>query len=381
MTAFRFTLKKSEQRARLGVLETAHGTIHTPVFMPVGTAGTVKALTNDMVKATGAEIILGNTYHLMLRPGAERVARLGGLHCFMKWDRPILTDSGGFQVMSLKGLRKITEKGVDFRSHLDGSLYHLTPERAVEIQHLLGSTITMVLDECTPFPATHKEAQVSMERSMRWAERCRTAFDARAGYGLFGIVQGSTYADLREISTKALISNGFEGYAIGGLAVGEGQQAMFDTLDVTTPHLPADKPRYLMGVGKPRDIVGAVFRGVDMFDCVIPTRSGRLARAYTSYGEVNLRNARYAEDIRPLDEACRCYACSNHSRAYLHHLFKAGEMLGPVLLSWHNVHYYQDLMRQIRQHLAGGTYGVFHEHFMATYPDGNVNQPRANGNG
>lgn len=380
MTHFRYTLHKTEGAARLGVVHTAHGDIRTPAFMPVGTAGTVKALTNDMVAATGADIILGNTYHLMLRPGAERVAKLGGLHTFMNWKKPILTDSGGFQVMSLKGLRKITEKGVDFRSHLDGSLFHLTPERAVEIQHLLGSTITMVLDECTPFPATHREAQVSMERSMRWAERCRAAFDRREGYGLFGIVQGSTYADLREASAKALIATGFEGYAIGGLAVGEGQQAMFDTLDVTTLHLPADKPRYLMGVGKPRDIVGAVRRGVDMFDCVIPTRSGRLARAYTSYGEVNLRNARFAEDARPLDEACACYACAHHTRAYLHHLFRAGEMLGPVLLSWHNIQYYQDLMAHIRRHLADGTFGAFHDGFMASYPDGNVNKT-GHGNG
>lgn len=340
--------------ARAGVLHTAHGPVETPVFMPVGTAGTVKAMTADAVRATGARMVLGNTYHLMLRPGAERVARLGGLHRFMDWHGPILTDSGGYQVMSLAELREMDEGGVTFRSHIDGSRHRLTPERSVEIQRLLGADVTMCLDECTPFPATEQQAAESMRLSMRWAGRCREAFVPRPGHGLFGIVQGGIYPGLRAESVAALRGIGFEGYAIGGLAVGEGQAAMFAVLDVTAPLLPEDAPRYLMGVGTPADLVGAVMRGVDMFDCVIPTRSGRTARAYTSRGVLNLRNARHAEDPRPLDPECRCPTCARHSRAYLHHLFRAEEMLGPMLLTWHNIQYYQDLMRGLRAAILEG---------------------------
>jgi queuine tRNA-ribosyltransferase len=340
--------------ARAGVLHTAHGTVPTPVFMPVGTAGTVKAMTADAVRATGARMVLGNTYHLMLRPGAERIARLGGLHRFMDWHGPILTDSGGFQVMSLSGLRKMDADGVTFQSHIDGSRHRLTPERSVEIQHLLGADVTMCFDECTPFPATHEQAATSMRLSMRWAARSREAFVPRAGHGLFGIVQGSVFPDLRAESVAALTGIGFEGYAVGGLAVGEGQEAMFTTLECTTPLLPTDKPRYLMGVGTPSDLIGAVRRGIDMFDCVMPTRSGRTGRGYTRGGVINIRNARHAEDNRPLDPACTCPACRGHSRAYLHHLFKANEMLGPMLLTWHNIQYYQDLMAELRAGILAG---------------------------
>ncbi len=352
----RWQRQASDGAARAGLLHTAHGVVETPVFMPVGTAGTVKGMTADGVRATGASIVLGNTYHLMLRPGAERVARLGGLHRFMDWPGPILTDSGGFQVMSLAGLRKMDPDGVTFQSHIDGSRHRLTPERSIEIQHLLDATITMSFDECTPFPATHDQAADSMRLSMRWAARGRAAFVPRAGYGLFGIVQGSTYADLRAESVAALTAIGFEGYAVGGLAVGEGQQAMFDTLDVTVPLLPADHPRYLMGVGMPDDLIGAVARGIDMFDCVIPTRSGRMGRAYTSRGPLNLRNARHAEDPAPLDPDCDCPACTRHSRAYIHHLLKADEMLGPILLTWHNLRYYQRLMQRLRGAILAGRF-------------------------
>ncbi|MCA3314556.1 MAG: tRNA guanosine(34) transglycosylase Tgt [Roseomonas sp.] len=340
--------------ARAGVLHTAHGEVPTPVFMPVGTAGTVKAMTADAVRATGARMVLGNTYHLMLRPGAERIARLGGLHRFMDWHGPILTDSGGFQVMSLSGLRKMDADGVTFQSHVDGSRHRLTPERSVEIQHLLGADVTMCFDECTPFPATHEQAATSMRLSMRWAARSREAFVPRAGHGLFGIVQGSVFPDLRAESVAALTDIGFEGYAVGGLAVGEGQDAMFTTLECTTPLLPTDKPRYLMGVGTPSDLIGAVRRGIDMFDCVMPTRSGRTGRGYTRGGVINIRNARHAEDDRPLDPDCVCPACRGHSRAYLHHLFKANEMLGPMLLTWHNIQYYQDLMAELRAGILAG---------------------------
>ena len=343
----KFTIHAACGQARTGTLSTKHGDIRTPAFMPVGTAATVKAMHPEAVAATGADILLGNTYHLMLRPTAERIARMGGLHTFMNWDKPILTDSGGFQVMSLSALRKMTEKAVTFSSHIDGSKHELSPERSMEIQHLLGSTITMALDECTPFPATEDVARTSMELSMRWAQRSTDAFIKRDGYGLFGIVQGSVYEKLRHRSIEALTSIGFDGYAIGGLAVGEGQEMMFSVLDYTTPAMPADKPRYLMGVGKPDDILGAVERGVDMFDCVIPTRSGRNARAYTSIGEINLRNARHADDPRPLDEGTNS-PINKYSRAYLHHLFKADEMLGPMLLTQHNLHYYQELMSGIR---------------------------------
>lgn len=346
----------SDGAARAGTLHTAHGEVPTPVFMPVGTAGTVKAMTADAVRATGARMVLGNTYHLMLRPGAERVARLGGLHRMMDWHGPILTDSGGFQVMSLAGLRKMDEQGVTFQSHIDGSKHRLTPERSVEIQRLLGADVTMCLDECTPFPATEAQAAASMRLSMRWAARCREAFAAREGHGLFGIVQGSTYPDLRAESVDALTGIGFEGYAVGGLAVGEGQETMFAVLDATVPRLPADRARYLMGVGTPADLVGAVRRGIDMFDCVMPTRSGRTGRAYTRRGVLNIRNARHAEDDGPLDPDCGCPACRRHSRAYLHHLFKAGEMLGPMLLTWHNIQYYQDLMAELRQAIIDGRF-------------------------
>ncbi len=348
MTAFAYRIDATNGAARTGVLRTAHGEVPTPAFMPVGTAGTVKAMTADALRATGTSIVLGNTYHLMLRPGAERVAGLGGLHRFMDWPGPILADSGGFQVMSLAKLRKLDADGVTFQSHLDGSTHRLTPERAVEIQHLLDATITMVLDECTSFPATPQQAETSMHLSMRWAQRSLAAFRTRAGYGLFGIVQGSVFPELREESARALVRIGFDGYAVGGLAIGEGQTTTFAVLDATVPHLPQDKPRYLMGVGTPDDIIGAVQRGIDMFDCVIPTRGGRTARAYTSRGVFNLRNARFADDRAPLDASCRCPACVRHSRAYLHHLFKAEEMLGPMLLTWHNVQYYQELMRGLR---------------------------------
>ena len=349
-----FDLQATDGTARAGTIQTAHGAIQTPVFMPVGTAGTVKAMTADAVRSTGASIVLGNTYHLMLRPGAERVARLGGLHKFMDWPGPILTDSGGFQVMSLSKLRKMDKDGVTFQSHLDGASHRLTPARSIEIQHLLDATITMALDECTPFPATHDQARISTTLSMDWARRSKDAFIPRPGYGLFGIVQGSIYPDLREQSAAALTEIGFEGYAIGGLAVGEGQAEMFKVLDFTVPHLPAGRPRYLMGVGTPDDLIGAVSRGVDMFDCVMPTRAGRTARAYTSKGVFNLRNARFADDAAPIDPACDCPACSRHTAAYLHHLFKAEEMLGPMLLTWHNIAYYQSLMRGLRDAVLAG---------------------------
>ncbi len=356
MTGIGFELLKTDGRARRGRVSTAHGVINTPAFMPVGTAATVKAMTNDAVKSTGAEILLGNTYHLMLRPTAERVGQLGGLHRFMNWDKPILTDSGGFQVMSLSDLRTMTEEGVTFKSHLDGSKHHLTPERSIQIQHLLDSNITMCLDECTPFPATEAQAASSMRLSMRWAKRSKDAFVERPGYGLFGIVQGSVYPDLRAESVAALSDIGFDGYAIGGLAVGEGQETMFTVLDFTEPLMVKERPRYLMGVGRPSDLIGAVRRGVDMFDCVMPTRSGRTGQAFVRRGTINIRNARHAHDERPLDEECGCPACRNHSRAYLHHLFKAGEMLGPMLLTWHNLHYYQDLMAELRQAIEDGRF-------------------------
>ncbi len=354
-----WTKAATDGRARAGTLRTAHGDVQTPVFMPVGTAGTVKAMTADAVRSTGAGIVLGNTYHLMLRPGAERVAAMGGLHRMMDWPGPILTDSGGFQVMSLAKLRKLDADGVTFQSHLDGSRHRLTPERSIDIQHKLDATISMVLDECTPFPATEDQARDSMELSLRWAARSKEAFIEREGYGLFGIVQGSTYPDLRRRSADSLVQQGFPGYAVGGLAVGEGQEMMFSVLDSTVPHLPADRPRYLMGVGTPDDLLGAVARGIDMFDCVMPTRAGRTARAYTSRGVMNLRNARFATDDRPLDPDCPCPACSRHSRAYLHHLFRCEEMLGPMLLTWHNLTYYQGLMRGMREAIAEGRLEAF----------------------
>jgi queuine tRNA-ribosyltransferase len=354
VNAFSCSVLAADGFARVGLLHTAHGQIETPAFMPVGTAGTVKAMTADAVRATGAQIVLGNTYHLMLRPGAGRVAALGGLHRLMDWPGPILTDSGGFQVMSLARLRKLDADGVTFQSHIDGSTHRLTPARSIEIQHQLDATISMVLDECTPFPATAPQAQSSMELSLRWAALSQEAFTPRSGYALFGIVQGGVFPGLRAASAKALTHLGFDGYAVGGLAVGEGQETMFAVLDATVPLLPDAAPRYLMGVGKPRDILGAVQRGIDIFDCVIPTRSGRMARAYTSSGAFNLRNARFAEDSAPIDSTCRCPACTRHCRAYLHHLFKAEEMLGPMLLTWHNLTYYQDLMHGLRAAILAG---------------------------
>ena len=365
MTTFGFSVSAADGAARCGRLATAHGEVLTPAFMPVGTAATVKGMAPESVAATGAQIVLGNTYHLMLRPGAERIGRLGGLHRFMNWPGPILTDSGGFQVMSLAKLRKLDETGVTFQSHLDGSSHLLTPERSMEIQRLLDADVTMAFDECTPFPATPGQAADSMELSMRWARRSREAFARRPGYGLFGIVQGGVYPELRARSVEHLLGIGFDGYAIGGLAVGEGQAEMFRILDVTVPLLPADRPRYLMGVAKPSDIVGAVCRGVDMFDCVLPTRSGRTGQAFTRRGTVNIRNARHQDDPRPLDEQCGCPACRHYSRAYLHHLAKAEEVLGLMLLTWHNLQYYQDLMRGLREAVAAGRLAEFVETFSA----------------
>ncbi|NDF12561.1 MAG: tRNA guanosine(34) transglycosylase Tgt [Proteobacteria bacterium] len=359
----RFKISTTSGHARTGVVKTAHGDIRTPAFMPVGTAATVKAMMPESVAATGADILLGNTYHLMLRPTAERIDALGGLHKFMHWDKPILTDSGGFQVMSLAQLRKITEKGVTFQSHIDGSKYELSPERSMEIQHLLGSDITMIFDECTPFPATEKVAEKSMELSLRWARRSKDAYKPRKGYGLFGIVQGSVYHELRKRSAEALIDIGFDGYAIGGLAVGEGQKVMLEVLDYTAPLLPEDKPRYLMGVGKPDDIIEAVRRGIDMFDCVIPTRSGRNGQAFTRYGTLNIKNAKFADDARPLDEKCECPACKDYSRAYLHHLVRSGEILGSMLMTWHNLRFYQDLMAGLRAAIEEGRLDDFEADF------------------
>ena len=369
MSAFGFKLLGRSGGARLGEVRTARGVIRTPAFMPVGTAGTVKALYMDQVKAAGADVILANTYHLMLRPGAERVARLGGLHKLINWSGPILTDSGGFQVMSLSSLREMSEDGVTFQSHIDGSRHALSPERSIEIQCLLGSDIQMQLDECTPYPVTRQEAERSMELSLRWAERSSAAFARlRAGPGqaMFGIVQGSVFPDLRERSAKALAAIDLPGYSIGGLAVGEGQAAMFEVLSAVTPVMPAEKPRYLMGVGTPEDILGAVARGVDMFDCVMPTRSGRHGQAFTPRGRLNLKNARHAEDLRPLDERSTCPAARDYSRAYLHHLVRSGEYLAAMLLSWANVAYYEDLMAGIRAAIAEDRFASFAEETIET---------------
>lgn len=364
-TPFSFTVKARDGAARLGRLVTAHGEVDTPVFMPVGTAATVKGMFPETVAATGSQMILANTYHLMLRPGVERIARFGGVRQFMKWDGPLLTDSGGFQVMSLAKLRQITEDGVTFQSHIDGLKHYLTPERSIQIQHRLDATVTMAFDECTPFPAEKDAVNTSMQMSMRWAKRSKDAYVERPGYGLFGIVQGGIHADLRAESAAALKAIGFEGYAIGGLAVGEGQPLMFSTLDVTVPHLPEEGPRYLMGVGKPGDLVGAVMRGVDMFDCVLPTRSGRTAQAFTTFGTLNLRNAKHADDPRPLDESIDCPASRNYSRAYYHHLIRSEELLGLMLLSWHNVAYYQHLMKGLRDAIRTQTLSAFAAKFAA----------------
>ena len=359
MTEFTFTLKKTDGAARLGTVHTGRGDIRTPAFMPVGTVGTVKGLYLDQVKEAGADIILGNTYHLMLRPGAEEVARLGGLHKFIGWDGPILTDSGGFQIMSLSKIRKITEQGATFASHIDGRKYELTPERAMDIQRLLGSDIQMQLDQCLEYPHTDKDAEKAMQLSLRWAARSRKAFGSQPGRGNFGIVQGGVNEGLRHASAAGLADIGFEGYAIGGLAVGEGQQLMLRTLDFTAPALPQDKPRYLMGVGTPEDILESVARGIDMFDCVMPTRSGRHGQAFTRFGKINLRNARHADDPRPLDAEHPCPALSKYSRAYLHHLMRSGELLGMMLLSWANVAYYQSLMQGMRDAINNGSFEDF----------------------
>jgi queuine tRNA-ribosyltransferase len=354
VSGFGFEVLARDGAARRGRLLTAHGPVDTPAFMPVGTAATVKAQTPEMVAATGARMVLANTYHLMLRPGAERIARLGGLHRFMRWPGPILTDSGGYQVMSLDALRTISEKGVVFTSHLDGSRHELTPERAVEIQELLDATITMQLDWCLRLPAERSSVERAMRLSLAWAERSKAAFRPRPGYALFGIVQGGVDAALRRRSAEGLVAIGLDGYALGGLAVGEPQAEMFRTLEATVPFLPEDRPRYLMGVGKPADIVGAVLRGIDLFDCVLPTRSGRTGQAFTRRGPVNLKNARHADDPRPLDETSDCPAARDYSRAYLHHLVKSGEILGAILLTWNNIWYYQDLMRRLRRAIEAG---------------------------
>ncbi|MBN9569398.1 MAG: tRNA guanosine(34) transglycosylase Tgt [Alphaproteobacteria bacterium] len=367
MTDVRFSISATDGAARSGEITLPRGVIRTPAFMPVGTAATVKAMLPQSVRETGADVLLGNTYHLMLRPGAERIAKLGGLHTFMGWERPILTDSGGFQVMSLAGLRKISEEGVRFQSHIDGAREFLTPERAMEIQRLLGSDIQMVLDECPAYPAGEAEIEKSLALSMRWARRSRAAFGDQPGHACFGIVQGGVYPHLRQRSVHELTAIGFDGYALGGLAVGEAQAQMFDVLEATTPHMPVDRPRYLMGVGKPDDIVGAVLRGVDMFDCVLPTRSGRNGQAFTRNGPLNLRNAAHAEDLGPLDPDCACPACRGFSRAYLHHVVKAGEIIAAMLLSWHNLTYYQDLMAGLRAAIAGGTADAFAAGVAAAY--------------
>ncbi len=372
MSRFSFSLHDTDGKARAGAISTPRGEIRTPAFMPVGTAGTVKAMLPESVRATGADVLLGNTYHLMLRPTAERIDRLGGLHRFMNWERPILTDSGGFQVMSLAELRKLTEEGVTFRSHVDGSRHELTPERSMEIQRLLGSDIVMCFDECPALPATEAAVAESMRLSMRWAARSKAAFGDRPGHALFGIQQGGVTRELRDESAVKLREIGFDGYAIGGLAVGEGQEAMFGVLDHAPDMLPADRPRYLMGVGKPDDIVGAVKRGVDMMDCVLPSRSGRTGQAFTRRGVVNIKNARHQNDPRPLDEGCGCPACSRYSRAYLHHVFRSGEIISSMLLTWHNLHYYQDLMAAMREAIAEGRFASFEAGFHAARAAGDI---------
>lgn len=367
-----YTRLAVDSKARCGVLKTPRGDIRTPAFMPVGTAATVKAMLPESVRATGADILLGNTYHLMLRPTAERIQSLGGLHKFMNWDRPILTDSGGFQVMSLAGLSKLTEHGVMFRSHIDGSKHEITPERSMEIQRFLGSDIVMCFDECTPYPATEVEALNSMRLSMRWAQRSRDSFGDRPGHMLFGIQQGSVFADQRQESADALRTIGFDGYAVGGLAVGEGQAKMLEVLDYAADMLPEDRPRYLMGVGKPDDIVEAVARGIDMMDCVLPSRSGRTGQLFTRNGVVNIKNARHQNDPRPLDGDCACPTCQNYSRAYLHHVYRAQEMISGMLLTWHNLHYYQELMQSMRTAIAACSFTAFQTDFHARRAQGDI---------
>ncbi|QFT80624.1 Queuine tRNA-ribosyltransferase [Roseovarius sp. THAF27] len=369
---FAFELGATDGQARTGVIRTPRGEVRTPAFMPVGTAATVKAMMPESVRETGADILLGNTYHLMLRPTAERIDALGGLHRFMNWERPILTDSGGFQVMSLAGLRKLTEAGVTFKSHIDGSKHELTPERSMEIQRLLGSDIVMCFDECPALPASDDEVARAMRLSMRWAARSKDAFGDRPGHALFGIMQGGVTQALREESARALVDIGFDGYAVGGLAVGEGQTAMFGVLDYATGYLPEDKPRYLMGVGKPDDIVGAVKRGVDMMDCVLPSRSGRTGQVFTRRGVLNIKNARHQDDPRPLDEACTCPACRNYSRAYLHHVFRSQEIISSMLLTWHNLHYYQEIMAGMREAIAEGRFAAWEAEFHAGRAEGDI---------
>ena len=369
---FNFKLISQDKGARLGKLTTAHGIIDTPIFMPVGTAATVKAMHLKDVEEAGAQIILANTYHLMLRQGEKNIKEMGGVRKFMGWNKPLLTDSGGFQIMSLGKLRKIENNGVTFKSHLDGTKYFLSPKISTDIQNALDATISMQLDECIPFPASHEESERAMKLSLEWALKSRETFEERKGYGQFGIVQGSTYSDLRELSSKKLVEIGFDGYAIGGLAVGEGQELMFKTLDFTTKNMPLDKPRYLMGVGKPDDLIGAVKRGVDMFDCVLPTRSGRTGQAFTSRGTVNIKNARHILDKRPLDNNCDCHTCKNFSRAYLHHLFKAQEILGLMLLSWHNIHFYITLMKNIRNSIKLREFDKFEKIFLEQYYSGDI---------
>jgi queuine tRNA-ribosyltransferase len=372
MTGFSYQIDATDGRARTGKIKTPRGEIRTPAFMPVGTAATVKAMMPESVRETGADILLGNTYHLMLRPTAERIDRLGGLHKFMNWSGPILTDSGGFQVMSLANLRKLTERGVTFKSHIDGSKHEITPERSMEIQRLLGSDIVMCFDECPALPAERSRIAESMELSMRWAARSKEAFGDRPDHALFGIQQGGLEEDLRAHSAQALREIGFDGYAVGGLAVGEGQEAMFGCLDYATDQLPVEKPRYLMGVGKPDDIVGAVARGIDMMDCVLPSRSGRTGQIFTRHGVLNIKNARHADDPRPLDEDCSCPACQNYSRAYLHHVFRSQEMISSMLLTWHNLRYYQDLMAGMRAAIAAGTFTQWQADFHANRAQGDI---------
>lgn len=369
---FTFRVSATDGEARRGEISMPRGTVRTPAFMPVGTGGTVKAMYMDQVRALGADIILGNTYHLMLRPGAERVARLGGLHEFARWPWPILTDSGGFQVMSLAALRKVREAGVTFRSHVDGQVHEMSPERSIEIQGLLDSDIQMQLDECVRLPAPREEVERAMELSLRWAERCKAAFGEQPGRAMFGIVQGGTDPDLRARSASALSAMGLKGYALGGLAVGEPQAAMLEVLEATCPMLPADKPRYLMGVGTPDDILKSVARGIDMFDCVMPTRAGRHGLAYTRRGKINLKNARHAEDPRPLDEESDCPAARDYSRAYLHHLVRSGEALGGMLLTWNNLAYYQSLMADIRAAIAAGRFAERSAEILQTWAQGDL---------
>ncbi len=370
---FNFKLNSSDFEARAGVIETAHGNINTPIFMPVGTLATVKAMHLKDVLSIGAEVILANTYHLLLRPGQEIIKKFNGVRNFMNWKKPLLTDSGGFQIMSLSKLNKISSEGVEFKSHIDGSKYFLSPEKSTNFQRILDATISMQLDECISYPTSKEKAYSSAKLSLEWAKRSREAYFSRDGYGQFGIVQGSTFSDLREFSAKELIKIDFEGFAIGGLAVGENQKTMFKTITSTIPFLPKNKPRYLMGVGKPDDIIGAIKRGVDMFDCVLPTRSGRNGQAFTNFGTLNIKNSKFAYDTNPLDITCKCYVCKNFTNSYLHHLFKCKEILGLSLLTWHNLHFYLDFIRKIRESIANKKFLEFEKKFLENYYSKNEN--------